>query len=218
MTQNNNLTFECGTFSQLIVDELHFDDELMEMDSFDLNTGDLSEWLDPQHDSSTTIEELPLTDMELGSCSFDEDIFKDCKEELENEEESALDFSRKSSTFSRKRIRTLSPERSSPCQQLSCETPPAYPQTYLNATPVTSGEVLYNTTLHNLTSSMERSEMSRAQVLGHRASLSNLPRQPSPSSMNSLPALLSGKRTALTAGLEESRNQLRRYMSLININ
>ena len=232
MTQNNNFSLQANTCRPHVLDDLYLNDGLMELESFDLNTGDLSEWLDPQHDPDTTIDELPsfIDDMELDDCSFDEDMFRDCKEEIEDEDESAHGFSRQfrreSISPPQQRVGELSPEISSPCHQQSCETqpPPVYPQqTYLNPStaPVTSSpvrEMLYNTTLNNLTSSMKRSEISRAQVLGHRASVSNFPRQPSPGSMDSLPGLLLGKRTALTAGLEESRNQLRRYMSLINRN
>ena len=90
-----------------------------------------------------------------------------------------------------------------------------------------------NIALDNLASSMKRSELTRAQLMQHRAgsvTYSNTtnappppPQQSSPLSLNisnfsRLADLLSGKRTALTAGVEYSRNQLRMYMEAINTN
>jgi len=201
------------------------------MDDLDLDAGDLSEWLDPKYDPSTIVNELPLTDVELGDCSFDEDVFRDCKE-MEDEPEQVFSrhySSRRSSRSPpRRRARKLSPER---VNRPSFETPPASSRTHLDSSPVISsstGDDLYNAALENLASSMRRSEMSRVQVLRHRDSrislaprrnsLSCAPRKPAPSTMNGLADLLSGKRSALTAGLEQSRNQLRMYMSLLNKN
>lgn len=196
------------------------------MDGLDLNPGDLSEWLDPQYDPSTIIHEIPLTNMELGDCSFDDDIYKDCKEiEDEPVQDSSRQYSsrqyssrrRSSRSPPRRRARKLSADRSF---RSVFHTPPASPVTCSS-----TDDELYNAALNKLASSMRRSEMSRVQVLRHRdslsvaprrESLSCAPRQPAPCTLNSLSDLLSGKRTALTAGLEQSRSQLRMYMSIIN--
>lgn len=227
MTQSNNVSLDGNTCYQRIFNDLHFNADLMELDRYDMKSGDLSGCLDPIYGHFKTIDEVPL--LELGDCSFDKDMFKDCEEVIKNGEESAQDFSTQFNTFSKsaspspppQKLRKLSPERSSCCQLLH-ETQADYPQQpYLNHTPIMSspaGNVAYTTSLHNLTSSIKRSEMSRARVLEYLTSLSNLHRQPSPSSMNRLTDLLSGKRTALTAGLEESRSQLRKYMSLVDKN
>ena len=84
----------------------------------------------------------------------------------------------------------------------------------------------YSEALTNLASSMRRTELSRAELLRQRNNMTRYSQAPQqmvplsapPSSMNSLTGLLTGKRTTLTVGLEQSRKQLREYMTRMNYN
>mmetsp|Transcript_12477 Transcript_12477/g.15644 ORF Transcript_12477/g.15644 Transcript_12477/m.15644 type:complete len:236 (+) Transcript_12477:187-894(+) len=84
----------------------------------------------------------------------------------------------------------------------------------------------YSEALTNLASSMRRTEMSRAELLRQRSNMTQYSQAPQqmvplsapPSAMNSLTGLLTGKRSTLTVGLEQSRKQLREYMTRMNYN
>ena len=147
----------------------------------------------------------------------------------------------------RRRARNHSPVRTNQVSYESLVNPP-HPFGTPVPVVSSPGDTLYNAALNNLASSMKRSELSRIQVLRHRETLSRAPRRretiscvtthrdaishvpmhrnnlprtsvrPALSNLSSLSDLLSGKRTALTAGLEQSRKQLRMYMSLMNTN
>lgn len=219
-------------------------DNLMEMDSLDLDNDELSAcWINRQHTLDS--EDLNLNLSDCGSFSFDEDIFEDCKQ-AEGEPVSVRhkqhSTRRASRSPPRQRIRVHSPER---IRDRSFLVSPVVSEVRKgNSCSSMTRDDLYNAALNNLASSMRRSELSRAQVLRHSDRYSrvpessrhdkfNLPQQngqqrsfhgPSvssnaaPSTLTRLTDLLSGKRTALTAGLEQSRNQLRMYMSLLNSN
>lgn len=74
----------------------------------------------------------------------------------------------------------------------------------------------YEEALSNLALSMRRTELTRAEILRHRqnmpavSSLANT--SPQASTISSFAGLLTGTRTSLTAGLEQSRRQLQEYM------
>uniref|UniRef100_A0A7S2GTA4 Uncharacterized protein n=1 Tax=Helicotheca tamesis TaxID=374047 RepID=A0A7S2GTA4_9STRA len=82
----------------------------------------------------------------------------------------------------------------------------------------------YNEMIEKLAQSMRRSEQSRARIIQLRSSSSSSERQSPPipptqsSTMSSLAGFLSGKTPSLTAGLEQSRKQVRAYMGHINTN
>jgi len=191
-------------------------------------------WLDNHHDIK--YEELYDID-DIGEClsfnnddnvSFHEDIFEDCND-MEIEPLGDIHHQDSFGEDSHSAPPQEHSHDSKIVRQDSCQTLPP---------PSLAGNELYDAALNNLESCMRRSELSRAQVLHHRASLSpnvrdrmNLPQQvhnqhhsrtnlpqPSPSTVSSLADLFSGKRTALTVGLEQSRDQLRMYMSVINTN
>lgn len=86
----------------------------------------------------------------------------------------------------------------------------------------------YNEALNNLAFSMRRTELSRAELIRQRNSMSHvsahIPQVSNPSvptqstHLTGLAGLLSGKSSSLTAGLEQSRRQLREYMARMNSN
>mmetsp|Transcript_6486 Transcript_6486/g.8151 ORF Transcript_6486/g.8151 Transcript_6486/m.8151 type:complete len:243 (+) Transcript_6486:75-803(+) len=88
----------------------------------------------------------------------------------------------------------------------------------------------YSEALNSLASSMRRTELSRAELLRQRNNMTQYrqahqqvgyqmaPASAQSSSMGSLAGLLTGKRTSLTVGLEQSRRQLRGYMTRMNYN
>jgi hypothetical protein len=83
-----------------------------------------------------------------------------------------------------------------------------------------SREVTLYNALNNLSNSMRRSGLSRAQVIRHGENVSKKTKKPSASttSLCSFAGLLSGKQTTLTPNLEQSRKQLRMCMMLLNSN
>jgi hypothetical protein len=88
----------------------------------------------------------------------------------------------------------------------------------------------YSEALNNLASSMRRTELSRAELLRQRNNMTQYrhapqqvgyqmaPMSAQSSSMGGLAGLLTGKKASLTVGLEQSRRQLREYMTRMNYN
>jgi len=84
-------------------------------------------------------------------------------------------------------------------------------------------QVKYNRALNNLASSMQRSQLSRAEILSRRdnpsSSINNSSlAQPSPQALSGLARLLSGRSSTLTVALQQSRKQLKSYMDLMYTN
>lgn len=209
--------------------DFHTEDTFMSLD-MDLNTDELSEWLDIDHHQDSNIvtsEDLPLTNLDFfESKSFDVDYFEDCNQEMDDED-APVDTHEHHSLDSE----PVCPPAPNQKRNVHCQQ--SFPVKYHGTQGTTPLEVAlaslardesyYNVALSNLESSMRKSEHTRAQVLQHRQVLAS--RTPlSPSSLpshsvsTSLADLLSGKRTSLTSGLEQSRNQLRIYLTLINRN
>lgn len=205
------------------------DDVLMLTDDLDLNPNDLSEWLD-QDLRRSDVDELSQNSLELGCCLFDDDISTKAHQPEKQEQRlvhsyrTQDDESRTKRSHSRRKARKLetmeSSERAfeSPRNGSHSSHSSRSSTSYERPAPVNHTDDLYHTAFSNLASSMKRSELSRSIVL-NLGKNSQLPlRQPAPSTLCSLGDLISGKRTALTAGLEQSRNQLRTYLSRINFN
>jgi hypothetical protein len=211
--------------------DLHTEETFMNLD-MDLNNNDLSEWLDIDHHQDSNIvtsEDQPSSNLEFAeSVSFNEDDFEDCNQEMDDED-TVVDTHKSYHSLEREPMCPPTPN-----QTKKDHFQPPFPVTYRGTqgtTPVAVAlsslardESYYNIAMSNLESSMRKSEYSRAQVLQHRqvlASRSPVSSSPLPSHSGvstSLADLFSGKRTTLTRGLEQSRNQLRMYLTLINRN
>jgi len=193
----------------------HFDDG--ELD--DMNVEDLSTWLEKD---------------------LDEDEVK-FFESVESEEEAeALEYDESTEVPNKSSLRTqlLGPITSHVTNYSSQRpiTKPMYtPNAHTPASHVTpvvpngnvksdSSSLQYGEALNNLAFSMRRTELSRAELLRQRDSMSHYPQMTPqltpasvhPSAMSSLAGLLTGKKTSLTVGLEQSRRQLREYMGRMN--
>lgn len=214
--------YNYGGKKPYVVDDLpmdDMDDSLIGIDDLELDPCDLSEWMDCQHKEGTDFGEVQENILEPEDI-FNEGNFEDCKQMVDREAQ--RDYSRRRASRSppRQRARKHSPLRT---RQMNYRSPPARilaSSSHVATVPVQSpvGDEVYNTAMNKLKSSMRKSELSRAQVLKHGESLSQAPKQPAPSTLGSLTGLLSGKRSALTAGLEQSRKNLRMYMMLLNSN
>jgi len=171
---------------------------------FELDATDLSEWLDDHYESgldlSTELDEMS-EHLKNDTTKISKDIF--------NDERSTFTKSkrrRSSQSPSHRRSRQNSPQRKrrNP-KKVRQESHEFTKSSHFSSSMSDSRE--YDEALNKLRASMKRSEMSRV------ATTQTSP-QPASSTLGSLAGLLTGKRTSLTAGLEQSRRQMRAYMSL----
>ena len=160
------------------------------IDDFDINTSDLSEWLNDEHGPGLSLSEEPVS---KNTALIDDTTVISIDRFDDNE-----------STYTPSKRRRSSP--SPPRRRLRQYSPPRN-----NFIPSVPEDKEYNDAMSKLAASIQRSELSRA------ASTRSSP-QPSPSTLSSFAGLLTGKRTSLTVGLEHSRRQLRTFMSQIIAN
>lgn len=185
-----------------------FENALNEIEHFDVDATDLSEWLNDQYVTTEMADDLTVDSSDLmdDGTAISETMFDDEEESVYTETR----YRRSSRSPPRRRPRQYSPprddrtlhrHRSERTQSVrSSEFAPSLPE-----------NKEYKDALSKLAASMKRSELSRI------ATTRSAP-QPSPSTLSGLAGLLAGKRTSLTNGLEQSRRQLRTYMSLMLTN
>lgn len=197
----------------------HYDPLLTMDNDLDLNTSDLSEWLD-HHDPFQLEDEPSQGSLDIDCCMFDDD-FSEGKKEGKNQSEdncnNHLPSSKNNHSSSRQKARKVGNKKSIKKKKGGSRKNTQTLKS-LSSTQIASDDDLYNATLDNLASSMKRSELSRAQILKHGASISIDYKELEPSIVGRFGDLLDGKRSALTANLEHSRKRLRLYFSFINRN
>jgi hypothetical protein len=201
--------------SDINIDE----DAFAAIEQLDLDPEGLSTWLAGQYGSADSDEQFLDTDL-ISPDMFDDILLPD---ESPSSTEKHSTRRRASRSPPRSRPRHYSPERSDESVQTSStET------TYESCASKEETDEEYQAALSKLAASMRRSEQTRSQVLKYRSSPRPVtpPSAPAPapavtssstsSPFSTLADLITGKRTSLTAGLEQSRRQLRTYMSLMN--
>jgi len=200
--------------------------ESMKMATFEFDDGELD---DMNHEELST-----WLDKEL-----DEDEVK-FFESVESEEEAeALQYNESADGSNSSPLTQFNNPSTSQVTHYSSERPTSKPiNTPSTGTPVMYMKPLvtnvnnksdcspqpYSEALNNLAFSMRRTELSRAELLRQRNTMPRYPQMTPqvapmsahPSAMSSLAGLLTGKKTSLTVGLEQSRRQLREYMVRMN--
>lgn len=178
-----------------------------EIDDMEIDMSDLSEWLDETELGFDDLLELSegIKDLQDNGSVFSTDIFDN---ELSTFTKSNRKRTRRPSRvkhsrqYESKRNRRISKKIRR--DDLEYMTPSVCKHPF-------SDSAEYSQAVKKLVASMKKTELSRA------ASTQALP-EPSSSTLSSLGCFFSGKRTSLTAGLENSRKQLRAYMSLLLTN
>jgi len=179
------------------------EDALTNMDDLDIDADDLAEWLDGHLDSGFEELDLPTENSFFEDGLLVEPLpMMNC--DIFEEEKPVFTPSRRrraSRSPPRRRSRQHSPTRDCQMKQRSRR---------VQQRTVTSSPFVENTTKNT---SFSQSYNNVSQITS-----SQVTSQDSSSTLSSLAGLLSGKRTSLTAGLEQSRKQLHAYMSLMMTN